>query len=153
MHRKRANFFHMMEQKWDGEQLRIFLIGVDRRQWMGTRIWWRGSPIPPYLCLSLAIIVIIANIFPFYLLYGNHVVSFTQWSKPLCYANDPRASGWMFWTDMGKGANTWTLSWEIFGNCGNFLIVEDYAPLFSEENLFLVEMFDKTFNIRHIYSL
>ena len=36
---------------------------------------------------------------------------------------------------------------------GIFLIVEDYAPLFSEENLFLVEMFDETFNIWHIYSL
>ena len=34
------------------------------------------------------------------------------------------------------------------------LIVEDYAPLFSEENLFLVEMFAETFNIWHIhYSL
>ena len=42
---------------------------------------------------------------------------------------------------------------EIFENCGNFLTVEDYAPLFSEENLFLVEMFDETFNIWHIYSL
>ena len=36
---------------------------------------------------------------------------------------------------------------------GNFWIVEDYAPLFSEENLFFVEMFDETFNILHIYSL
>ena len=56
-------------------------------------------------------------------------------------------------TDMEKGADTRTLSAEIFENCGNFLIVEDYAPLFSEENLFLVEMFDETFNIWHIYSL
>ena len=40
---------------------------------------------------------------------------------------------------MEKGADTWTLSAEIFENCGNFLIVEDYAPLLSEENLFLVE--------------
>ena len=32
-----------------------------------------------------------------------------------------------------------TLSAEIFENYGNFLIVEDHAPLFSEENLFLVE--------------
>ena len=55
--------------------------------------------------------------------------------------------------DMEKGADTRTLSAEIFENCGNFLIVEDYAPLFSEENLFLVEMFDETFNIWHIYSL
>ena len=31
-------------------------------------------------------------------------------------------------------------------------IMEDYAPLFSEENLFLVEMFDETFNIWHIYD-
>ena len=46
-----------------------------------------------------------------------------------------------------------TLSVEIFGNCGNFLIVEDYAPLFSEENLFLLEMFDETLNIWLIYSL
>ena len=36
---------------------------------------------------------------------------------------------------------------------GNFLIVEDYAPLFSEENLFVVEMFDETFIIWHINSL
>ena len=55
--------------------------------------------------------------------------------------------------DMEKGADTRTLSAEIFENCGNFLIVEDYAPLFSEENLFLVEMFDETFNIWDIYSL
>ena len=56
-------------------------------------------------------------------------------------------------TDMEKGADTRTLSTETFENCGNFLIVEDYVPLFSEENLFLVEMFDETFNIWHIYSL
>ena len=55
--------------------------------------------------------------------------------------------------DMEKGTDTRTLSTEIFENCGNFLIVEDYAPLFSEENLFLMEMFDETFNIWHIYSL
>ena len=55
--------------------------------------------------------------------------------------------------DMEKGADTRTLSAEIFEYCGNFLIVKDYAPLFSEENLFLVEMFDETFNIWHIYSL
>ena len=55
--------------------------------------------------------------------------------------------------DMEKGMDTRTLSAEIFENCGNFSIVEDYAPLFSEENLFLVEMFDETFNIWHIYSL
>jgi len=54
---------------------------------------------------------------------------------------------------MEKGADTRTLSAEIFENCGKFLIVEDYAPLFSEENLFLVEMFDEAFNIWHIYSL
>ena len=54
---------------------------------------------------------------------------------------------------MGKGADTQTLSAEIFENCGHFLIVEDFASLFSEENLFLVEMFDETFNIWHIYSL
>ena len=54
---------------------------------------------------------------------------------------------------MEKGADTWKLSTEIFENCGNFLIVEDYAPLFSEENLFLVEMFDGTFNVLHIQSL
>ena len=55
--------------------------------------------------------------------------------------------------DMEEAADAQTLSAEIFENCGNFLIVEDYAPLFSEENLFLVEMFDETFNIWHIYSL
>ena len=55
-------------------------------------------------------------------------------------------------TDKEKDADTRTFA-EVFENCGNFLIVEDYAPLFSEENLFLVEMFDETFNILHIYSL
>ena len=54
---------------------------------------------------------------------------------------------------MEKGTDTRTLSAEIFHNCGNFLIVEDYAPLFSEEDLFLVEMFDEIFDIWHIYSL
>ena len=49
--------------------------------------------------------------------------------------------------------DTCTLSAEIFENCRKFLIVEDYAPLFSEDNLFFVEMFDETFNIWHIYSL
>ena len=44
-------------------------------------------------------------------------------------------------------------TWKIFEDCGNFLIVEDYAPLFPEENLFLVEIFDEIFNIWHIYSL
>ena len=55
--------------------------------------------------------------------------------------------------DMEKGADARTLSAEIFENCGNFLIVEDYAPIFSEKNLFLVEMVDKTFNVWYIYSL
>ena len=50
---------------------------------------------------------------------------------------------------MEKGADTRTLSVEIFENRRNFFIVEDYA----EENLFLVEMLDETFNIWHIYSL
>ena len=54
---------------------------------------------------------------------------------------------------MEKGADARTLSAEMFENCGNFFTVENYAPLFSEENLFLVEMFDGTFNIWHIYSL
>ena len=54
---------------------------------------------------------------------------------------------------MEKGADTQTLSAEIIENCGNFSIVEAYAPLFSEENLFLVEMFDETINIWHIYGL
>ena len=54
---------------------------------------------------------------------------------------------------MEEGANTRTLSAKSFENCGIFLIVEDYAPLFSEENLFLVEMVDEIFNIWHIYSL
>ena len=53
---------------------------------------------------------------------------------------------------MEKGADTRTLSAEIYENCRIFLIVED-APLFLEENLFLVDMFDETFNIWHIYSL
>ena len=55
--------------------------------------------------------------------------------------------------DMEKGEDMRTLSAEIFEYYGNFLIVEDYAPLISEENLFLVEMFYETFNIWHIYSL
>ena len=55
--------------------------------------------------------------------------------------------------DLEKGAVTRTLSAEIFENCGNFLTMEDYAPLFSEENVFVVEMFDETFNVWHIYSL
>ena len=54
---------------------------------------------------------------------------------------------------MEKGVDMQKLSAEIFGNCGNFLFVEDYAPLFSEESFFLVEMFNETFNIWHIYSL
>ena len=54
---------------------------------------------------------------------------------------------------MEKGVDTRTLSVKIFENCEKFLIVEDYAPVFLEENLFLVEMFDDTFNIWHIYSL
>ena len=54
---------------------------------------------------------------------------------------------------MEKGADTWTLSTEIFENCGFFFNVEDYAPLFSEENFILVEIFDETFNIWHIHSL
>ena len=54
---------------------------------------------------------------------------------------------------MEKGADMRTLSAEIFENCGNFLIVEDYVHLFSEENLFLVKMFDETFNIWLHYSL
>ena len=58
-----------------------------------------------------------------------------------------------FLADMEKGADTRTLFAEIFENCGNFFIVADYAPLFLEENLFLVEMFDETFIIWHIYSL
>ena len=54
---------------------------------------------------------------------------------------------------MEKGADTWTMSAETFENCGNFLILEDYEALFSEENLFHVLMLDGTFNIWHIYSL
>ena len=56
-------------------------------------------------------------------------------------------------SDMEKGADTRTFSAEIFENCGNFFIVEYHAPLFSEENLFLVEMFDEAFIIWHIYTL
>ena len=48
---------------------------------------------------------------------------------------------------MEKGVDTRTLSAEICENCEIFLIVEAYAPLFSEEDLFLVEMFDGTFNL------
>ena len=55
--------------------------------------------------------------------------------------------------DMEKGADTRTLSVEIFENCGNLFSAENYAPLFSEENLFVVDMFDETFNIWYIYSL
>ena len=38
---------------------------------------------------------------------------------------------------MEKGVDTRTLFAEIFENCENFLIVEDYVPLFSEENLII----------------
>ena len=38
---------------------------------------------------------------------------------------------------MEKGADKRTLSAEIFENCGNILIVEDYAPLFSEKTYLL----------------
>ena len=38
---------------------------------------------------------------------------------------------------MEKGADTRTLSSEIFENCGTFLIAKDYAPLFSEESYLL----------------
>ena len=55
-------------------------------------------------------------------------------------------------TDVEKGAYMRKLSVEIFENCGNFLIVEAYAPSFPEKN-FIVEMFDETFNIWYIYSL
>ena len=55
--------------------------------------------------------------------------------------------------DMEKGVDTRTLSAEICENCGNFSIVEAYASLFSEEKIFIVEMFDETFNIWHIYGL
>ena len=65
------------------------------------------------------------------------------WWLYACKATSP--------ADMEKGADTRTL--RIFENCGNFFIVEDYAPLFPEENLFLVEMFDETSNVWHIYSL
>ena len=44
---------------------------------------------------------------------------------------------------MEKDADTRTLSAEIFEDCGNLLIGEDYAPLFSKENSFLVERFDE----------
>ena len=54
--------------------------------------------------------------------------------------------------DMEKGADTRTLSAEIFENLGNFLIVEDYASLFWEKNLFLVEVCDEAIKIWHIYS-
>ena len=59
----------------------------------------------------------------------------------------------LYSTDMEKGADTRTLSAEIFENCGNIWIVEDYAPLFLGENLFLVEIFDETFIIWHFQSL
>ena len=38
----------------------------------------------------------------------------------------------LLYADMEKGADSRTLSAEVFENCGNFLNVEDYAPLFSE---------------------
>ena len=72
---------------------------------------------------------------------------FLSFSNPKCCSvrwSDGEVDAW---SDMEKGADTRTLSAEIFENCGNFLIVEDYAPLF------LVEMIDETFNIWHIYNL
>ena len=53
---------------------------------------------------------------------------------------------------MEKGEDMRTLSAKIFENCVNFLTVENYVPLFSKENLFLVEMFDETFYIWHIHD-
>ena len=40
---------------------------------------------------------------------------------------------------MEKGADTRTLSAEIFENCGNFLIVEDCYLLLQEETLHIVK--------------
>ena len=42
--------------------------------------------------------------------------------------------------DMEKGADAQTLSAEIFENCGNFWIVEEYSPSYSEETLHIVEI-------------
>ena len=39
--------------------------------------------------------------------------------------------------DMEKGADARTLSAEIFENCGNIWIVEDYSPIFSEKHYIL----------------
>ena len=39
--------------------------------------------------------------------------------------------------DMEKGADARTLSAEIFENCGNFWIVEDYSPISSEKQYIL----------------
>ena len=52
--------------------------------------------------------------------------------------------------DMEKSADTRTLSAEILENCGNFLIVDDFVPLFSESIVLFLEIFDETFNIWHI---
>ena len=45
-------------------------------------------------------------------------------------------------TDMEKGADARTLSAEIFENCGNFHIVEEYSPISSQETLHILEIFD-----------
>ena len=47
--------------------------------------------------------------------------------------------------DMEKGADTRTLPAEIFENCGNFLIVEDYVPLLLEETYLLWKCLMKHF--------
>ena len=49
---------------------------------------------------------------------------------------------WLSGPDMEKGADTQTLSAEIFENCGHFWIVEEYSPSYSEQTLHIVEIFN-----------
>ena len=46
---------------------------------------------------------------------------------------------------MGKEANTWTMSAEIFENCGSTIsIVVDYLPLSLKEALYIVKIYFET---------
>ena len=54
---------------------------------------------------------------------------------------------------MEKGADAQTISAKSFDNCGHFWIVEDYLLSFLQETLHIMEIFAKTLNIWHIYSL
>ena len=55
--------------------------------------------------------------------------------------------------DMGRGADAQILSTEIFENCGNYWIVEDYLLLMWMKTIKIMKISPKIPNILHIYSL